>query len=85
MYYLLLGDFGNVKLIRSNKDFDTIGSVEIFVENLLAIIFFIGATFVAQITILNMLIGIMSETLSKHNSSIDEATKRQRLLLQAEY
>ena len=76
MYYLVLGDFGDVSLTRSYENFNTLGSVEIFIENLLCIIFFLGATFVTQITILNMLIGIMSVTLERHNDNIDEATKR---------
>ena len=54
-------------------------------ENFLSVLFFVGATFVAQITIFNMLIAIMSVTHEKHNDMIDENSKRQRLMLQAEF
>lgn len=85
MYYLVLGDFGDVNLIRSFENFDTVGQIEILIENLLAVLYFFCATFVTQITILNMMIGIMANTLESHTSNIDEATKRQRLMLQAEF
>ena len=45
-------------------------------ENILSLFFFLCATFVTKITILNMLIGIMKATYEKHILDMDAATKR---------
>ena len=54
-------------------------------ENMLSLFFFLGATFLTQITILNMLIAIMSETYGSHTSDKDAATKRNALQVQAKF
>lgn len=85
MYYLVLGDFGNVNLLRSYENFNESESRWILIENILSVIYFFLATFITQITIFNMLIAIMSVTHDKHNDMIDENSKKQRLMLQAEF
>ena len=85
MYYLVLGDYENMNLVRNYDDFGESEKAWIFIENMLAVIFFVGATFIIQITIFNMLISLMSVTHHKHNIMMDENSKRQRLLLQAEF
>ena len=43
------------------------------------------STFIVQVTILNMLIAIMSETFADHMAEQDEQSKKQKLLLLSEY
>ena len=62
MYYMVLGDWGSVTLIRDLEDNDNYDTALIVFENTLSVLFFIGATFITQITILNMLIAIMGST-----------------------
>ena len=85
MYYVVLGDFGDVNLLRSYENFDESEARWILFENILSVVYFVMATFITQITILNMLIAIMSVTHSNHNDNIDENSKAQRLLLLAEF
>jgi len=55
-YFMMLGDFGGLNLNDSNS----------VADRALVTIFFIMTTFIVQVTILNMLIAIMSETFSEH-------------------
>ena len=67
MYYMVLGDFGDVTLTRNlQEEGDGYDQTLIIFENTLSVIFFLGATFITQITILNMLIAIMSVTHGQH-------------------
>lgn len=84
MYFLVLGDFGDVTLIRPFK-YDDETELWWYIENMLSVIFFFGATFITQITILNMLISIMSATHAKHSDEEEENSKKQRLLLETEF
>ena len=59
---MVLGDWGSVTLIRDLEDNDNYDTALIVFENTLSVLFFIGATFITQITILNMLIAIMGST-----------------------
>lgn len=84
-YKLLLGDFENISFKRSYTGLqDSMASAVMF-ENLLISVYFIATTFFTQITILNMLIAIMSETYQKHSQGLSELGKRQKLKLMAEY
>ena len=65
MYYMVLGDFGDINLLRSYKNFDNGEASWIFIENFLSVIYFLGATFITQITFLNMLIAIMGDTFGR--------------------
>ena len=86
MYYMVLGDFGNVTLIRSFEDSDNnYNTALISFENTLSVFFFVGATLITQITILNMLIAIMGVTHSSHEDMKEENSKKQRLLLETEF
>ena len=62
MYYLVLGDFGDINLKRSYTDYAESERMWIQFENLLSHLYFLGATFITQIMIFNMLISIMSDT-----------------------
>ena len=57
----------------------------VHLENFLVIVYFLGTTFFTQITILNMLIAIMSQTYNRHAKGLSELGKRQKLKLMAEY
>ena len=46
MWYLVLGDFGDVNLIRSYENFDDEEQIWIMLENFLSVVFFIGATMI---------------------------------------
>ena len=46
---------------------------------------FLGATFLVQITILNMLIAIMGDTFNQHVNEQDVQSKQQKLLLLSVY
>ena len=85
MYYVVLGDFDDFNLLRSYENFDESEARWILFENILSVVYFVMATFITQITILNMLIAIMSATHTNHNDMIDENSKAQRLLLLAEF
>ena len=67
MYHMVLGDFGSVNLVRvtDGKD-DSYDAALISLENTLSVLYFIGATMITQITILNMLIAIMGVTHGDH-------------------
>ena len=81
----MLGDFGSLSLTRDYQGFPENQQNWIFIENLIAVILFFGATFLTQITVLNMLIQIMSETHSRHNERVKELTRRQMLKLQVSF
>lgn len=82
---MLLGDFDASNLRRSYDGMsDELANVAGF-ENLLVLVYFIGTTFVSQITILNMLIAIMSKTFDMHEAGLNENGKKQKLKLMAEY
>ena len=85
MYYLVLGDFGDINLKRSYTDYADSERMWIQFENLLSHLYFLGATFITQIMIFNMLISIMSDTQGRHNDMIVESSMRQRLRLQTEF
>ena len=75
-YKLLLGDFENISFKRSYTGLqDSMANAVIF-ENFLIDVYFLAATFFTQITILNMLIAIMSETYSKHSLNLNALGKR---------
>ena len=63
IYYMVLGDFGDVTLIRSEK-FEDESDASWYLENAISISLFFGATAISSITILNMLISIMAVTLT---------------------
>ena len=73
-YFLVLGDFENMNLNDDN----------ILKEGLVTI-GFLGATFLIQITILNMLIAIMGDTFNQHVNEQDVQSKQQKLLLLSVY
>lgn len=83
-YRIMLGDFG---LMTFNRKSDCHDEYEgwITMENWLVLLYFIGATFLTQITILNMLIAIMGSTFDRHNEDLHANSTRQKLVLQAEF
>eukprot|EP00353_Schmidingerella_taraikaensis_P018317 CAMPEP_0185623286 /NCGR_PEP_ID=MMETSP0436-20130131/59770_1 /TAXON_ID=626734 ORGANISM="Favella taraikaensis, Strain Fe Narragansett Bay" /NCGR_SAMPLE_ID=MMETSP0436 /ASSEMBLY_ACC=CAM_ASM_000390 /LENGTH=76 /DNA_ID=CAMNT_0028265261 /DNA_START=117 /DNA_END=347 /DNA_ORIENTATION=- len=76
MYYLVLGDFGDVNLKRDYHGYKKDEQVWIQFENFLSHLYFLGATFITQIMIFNMLISIMSDTQGRHNDMIVESSMR---------
>jgi hypothetical protein len=55
-------------------------------ENSAAIwLFFISATFISQITILNMLIAVMGDTYDRVSEKKDQATLREKIKILADY
>ena len=67
MYHMVLGDFGSVALVRvTDVEDDSYDAALISLENTLSVLYFIGATMITQITILNMLIAIMGVTHGDH-------------------
>lgn len=86
MYYMVLGDFGSIALIRSfDEDNDNYDAALVTFENALSVFFFIGVTLITQITILNMLIAIMSVTHGEHVEMHSTNSQKQRLLLETEF
>lgn len=83
MYKMILGDWSLFIFERNSIGFDDSGWIEF--EGLLVLAYFIGATFVTQIVVLNMLIAIMGQTFSNHNEDLYANAKRQKLVLQAEF
>ena len=59
---MLLGDFEKAHFRRNSEEVNKDLEASVVFENYLVMIYFIGASFFAQITILNMLIAIMSQT-----------------------
>ena len=64
-YKVLLGDFGEGKIRRTYQDVESDWALIMQTENVLVLFYFLGMTFFTQITILNMLIAIMSDTFSR--------------------
>ena len=62
---MLLGDFGEGKIRRTYQDVESDWALIMQTENVLVLFYFLGMTFFTQITILNMLIAIMSDTFSR--------------------
>ena len=67
---MVLGEFGDVSLIRTDK-YDDESDASFYLENALCVLLFFGSTFITSITILNMLISIMAVTHSEHNANRD--------------
>ena len=65
MYKIILGDWSYFVVERSTDGYEDKGFIEL--ESFLVLSYFIGATFFAQIVILNMLIAIMGSTFDNHN------------------
>ena len=76
-YFLLLGEFNKGGLWRINDGYEN--SAWIQLENVLAMAYFFGSTFITQIVIFNMLVAIMSLTFEIHNENKDQNGKRQKL------
>lgn len=75
MYLVVIGDYPSdftAGFLNSERS----DNLVTLVENILYIFFFMCATFVTQITILNMLIAIMGATYTKHSENMDEGVKR---------
>ena len=85
MYLLILGDFGNLSLMRNEDDYLPEEKTWIGIENFLSHLYFLLATFVTQIMIFNMLISIMGKTQERQNELSDETSKKQRLRIQNEF
>ena len=68
-YRIILGDFGLMNFNRPTEGHGDDSSWITF-ENWLVMLYFIGATFFTQITILNMLIAIMGSTFDRHNEDL---------------
>lgn len=84
-YKMLLGDYEGFNFTRSHEDYTDQMTSAIITENFLVRLYFVGTTFFTQITLLNMLIAIMSNTFARHSQSLSDLGKRQKLLLMAEY
>lgn len=84
-YNVLLGDFEGAIFRRSYENLSERMKTAVTVENTIVTIYFICTTFFTQITILNMLIAIMSQTYTKHSERLAELGKRQKLKLMSEY
>ena len=84
-YKVLLGDFGEGKIRRTYQDVESDWALIMQTENVLVLFYFLGMTFFTQITILNMLIAIMSDTFSRQTSNLNQLGKSQKLNMMAEY
>ena len=84
-YRWFLGEWGEINMIRSYEGYDGNTSNWIFFENLVVVFYFFFSSFITQIVILNMLVAIMSATFARHENSLQENAKRQKLVLQSEF
>ena len=82
---MLFGEFGDAKLRRGYFGLEGRMQTEVTIENIIVTIYFVGTTFFAQITILNMLIALMSKTFQQHSDNLNNLGKRQKLKLMSEY
>lgn len=64
-YFLLLGHFHTEGLWRADDGYKSPGWIQL--ENLVAMLYFFGSTFITQIVVFNMLIAIMAATFNRHN------------------
>ena len=69
-YFLMLGDFGSMNLMRSVGEYNGTWRLWVWVENLISVIYFFGSTFLCQVVTLNMLVAIMSATFDRHNHDL---------------
>ena len=74
MYKIILGDWSYFVVERSTDGYEDKGFIEL--ESFLVLSYFIGATFFAQIVILNMLIAIMGSTFDNHNEDNHQNSQR---------
>lgn len=84
-YFLLLGEFGNMELLRSYGDYEGSAKGWVYTENVITLILFAASTFFSQIVTLNMLVAIMSATFDRHSSDLHQNEQRQKLVLQSEF
>mmetsp|Transcript_22870 Transcript_22870/g.30478 ORF Transcript_22870/g.30478 Transcript_22870/m.30478 type:complete len:319 (+) Transcript_22870:261-1217(+) len=80
-YFLLLGDFGNMNLMRGYGQYSGSNSAWAFLENCIIIVLFVSSTFLSQIVTLNMLVAIMSSTFDRHSADLHQNEQRQKLVL----